>query len=167
MRWFLSLSAVLILLTGAAAAPPKPVPGDEQDLIFLSPSRPYRVRLHLQIENKSFKNQWDAILESLFRYLDYDGNGTLSEKELSHAPDAEQFRQMVQGREPEAAPPPAIKDLTDNPGAGVTLPQLRGYYLRAGVAPWQAEWVGRTSATDLYDNYAVNQGLDPAGTAKQ
>jgi len=63
---------------------------------------------------------------------------------------------MVQGREPEAAPPPPMKDLTDNPSAGVTLPQLRGYYLRAGVARGRPNGSGRTSATDLYDNELFN-----------
>jgi Ca2+-binding EF-hand superfamily protein len=157
MRWLFPITALLLLPIVSFAEPPKPVPGDEQDLIFIHPSRPYRFRLHLQIEQQSFKNQWDGIMESLFRYLDFDGNGVLDAKELAHAPDAEQFRQLVQGRELEASPPPELKDLTDNPKGGVTLAQLRGYYLRAGVAPWQAEWIARTSATDLFDSELFKQ----------
>src|SRR5260370_34940518 len=139
MRWLFLLTALFLLPVTGFAAPPKPIPGDEQDLIFIHPTRPYRFRLHLQIEQQSFKNQWDGIMDSLFRYLDYDGNGVLDAKELSHAPDAEQFRQLVQGRELEASPPPEMKDLTDNRKAGVTLAHLRGCLSRRGAPPVRAE----------------------------
>ena len=125
-------------------AAPKPVAQDGQELVFLQSARPYRLRLHLQIHGESFQTQWARIVEALFQYLDVDGNGVLSAAEMEHAPSPEQLRGLVQGStELEAAPPPQMAEVTDNPKAGVTLEQLKSYYRRAGIAPWQAEWATR------------------------
>jgi Ca2+-binding EF-hand superfamily protein len=102
------------------------------------------LRLHLQIHGESFQMQWTRIIEALFQYLDVDGNGVLSAAELEHAPSPDQLRSLIQGAtEVEAAPPPEMAEVTDNPKVGVTLEQLMSYYRRAGIAPWQAEWASR------------------------
>jgi Ca2+-binding EF-hand superfamily protein len=143
------VACIIIFVSGVSSfaeppAAPKPVAQDEQELVFLQSSRPYRLRLHLQIQGESFQTQWARIVEAMFQYLDADGNGVLSAAELEHAPSPEQLRGLVQGStELEAAPPPAMVEVTDNPKAGVTLEQLKSYYRRAGIAPWQAEWATR------------------------
>src|SRR5436305_1742437 len=147
MRRFPTLiAASLIALTACGAEPaPRAMPGDDQDVVFLQPARPYRIRLHQQINGQSFQRQWNDIFQKLFTFLDQDGDGRLSPKELEHAPSPNQLRAMIQGAsELEADEPPKLSDVTDDPNAGVTSAQLRGYYLRAGVAPWQAEWTSRT-----------------------
>src|SRR5262245_19120624 len=146
------------------ASPRKPVAQDEQELVFLQSSRPYRLRLHLQIHGESFQTQWSRIVEVLFQYLDVEGNGVLSAAELEHAPSPDQLRALIQGAmEVEAAPPPAMAEVTDNPKAGVTLEQLKSYYRRAGIAPWQAEWASRGGrppdhlATKILDHWKLAQ----------
>ncbi|HLW65921.1 MAG TPA: hypothetical protein VKS79_11415 [Gemmataceae bacterium] len=146
---------LFLFVVNAFAEPPatlKPVAQDEQELVFLQSSRPYRLRLHLQIQGESFQTQWNRIVEALFQYLDVDGNGVLSAAELEHAPSPEQLRGLIQGStELEAAGPPEMAEVTDNSKAGVTLEQLKSYYRRAGIAPWQAEWATRGSPPGYLD----------------
>ena len=152
MRHLPILLAASLLAACARGGEPKPVPNDEQDVVFLQAGRPYRLRLHQQIDGQSFQHQWNDIFLRLFAFLDQDGDGVLSAQELEHAPSANQLRAMIQGAsELEADEPPKIADVTDNPAAGVTPLQLRGYYHRVGLAPWQAEWAHRTSATEVFD----------------
>src|SRR5205823_3556597 len=85
------LAVTLFVLSAApnfAADPiaPKPLPKDEQDVIFFEARRPLRIRLHLQVAGKSFQAHWDEIMEHLFRFLDENGDGRLSAKEAEHAP---------------------------------------------------------------------------------
>ena len=148
----LLLAVILTSSAGAAEPAPKPLPGDEQDLVFLQAARPYRLRLHQQLDGLSYQHQWNDIFLKLFQFLDQNSDGVLSAMELEHAPSPNQLRAMIQGAsEVEADEPPKLADVTDHPSTGVTLPQLRGYYQRAGVAPSQAEWSGRTSDTELFD----------------
>src|SRR5579864_7045496 len=108
---------LFLFVVNAFAEPPatlKPVAQDEQELVFLQSSRPYRLRLHLQIQGESFQTQWNRIVEALFQYLDVDGNGVLSAAELEHAPSPEQLRGLIQGStELEAAGPPEMAEVTD------------------------------------------------------
>lgn len=144
-----------VLISGPifAAEPAKIVPNDEQDLIFFQTSRPYRLRLHLQIEGRSFDAHWNEVMKRLFQYLDRDGNGVLSAAELALAPSVSQLKQMIQGiGELEADEAPKIADLTSHSRDGVTPAQLKGYYHRVGAAPWQVDLVSRTSNTEAMDN---------------
>ncbi len=147
------LPIAIVLLTGTALADePKPLPRDEQDLVFFQARRPLRIRLHLQVDGKPFPAHWDEIMAHLFRFLDADGDGRLSAKEVEHAPSEMQLRQMIQGNpDLEADEPPKFADLTDDP-RGVTLEQLKGYYHRVGVAPWQVDWVERIGTPDALDD---------------
>jgi Ca2+-binding EF-hand superfamily protein len=160
-----TLSTVALLLTGVAIAAepasPKPVPRDEQDLIFFQKDRPLRLRLHLQVGGRSFQAHWDETIAQLFRFLDADGDGRLSPKELEHAPSESQLRQMIMGNpDLEADEAPKFSDLTDDP-RGATLEHLKGYYHRIGVAPWQVDFVERPSPSDHLDD-ALCKHLNPA-----
>src|SRR5262249_36230812 len=80
----------------AKAAPGRPPPprvlaGDSQDLVLFQESRPYLIRLHLQVQGQSFQAGWEGTVRHLFRYLDADGDGTLSEKEAAQAPSSGQW----------------------------------------------------------------------------
>ena len=149
------LLGVIISASATAADPPhaKMVPNDEQDLIFFQASRPYRLRLHLQIEGRSYDAHWNEVMKHLFQFLDIDGDGRLSAAELEHAPSVTQLKQMIEGiTDLEADEPPKMSDLTSHPKSGVTLEQLQGYYHRVGAAPWQVDWVARTSDTNVMDD---------------
>src|SRR5262245_10657079 len=151
------LAAVPLAWAGEPAAP-QTVSDDDLDLVFFHSSRPYRLRLHLQIQGKSYTAHWVEVMKSLFRFLDQNGDGVLSAAELEHAPSVTQLKQMIQGvTDLEADEPPKIADLTDNPKAGVTLAQLQGYYHRVGVAPWQVDWVAQTSDTVSMDDAILNK----------
>jgi Ca2+-binding EF-hand superfamily protein len=156
MRTTLSLG-VLTLLGGLAAladrpappAPPRPVVGDEQDLLVLHDARPWRIRLHLQIEGRTFRAGWEAAAGHLFRYLDVNGDGVLSAAEAARAPSAEQWRQLLSGEallEPDA--PPEFKDLQE--GGKATPAALAAFYRRVQVGPLQVEWGPRTTPPDPY-----------------
>src|SRR5260221_3781803 len=149
-------------VTGGEPMSPKPVPRDEQDLIFFQADRRLHIRLHLQVGGKSFQAHWDEIMVELFRFLDHDGDGVLSAKELEHAPSVVQLRQLIQGAgDIEADAAPKMSDLTDNPKSGVTLDQLRGYYHRVGAAPWQVDWVARSPGFSQLDDELCKR-LNPA-----
>ncbi|MFL5339089.1 MAG: hypothetical protein ACJ8F7_02885, partial [Gemmataceae bacterium] len=110
MRRFPVLLAACLFTVPAFGAEPKPVPNDDQDMVFLQAARPYRLRLHQQIDGLSFQHQWNDIFQKLFAFLDQDGNGVLSPKELEHAPSPNQLRAMIQGAsELEADEPPKLK----------------------------------------------------------
>src|SRR5262249_61452619 len=107
------LLALLAAAPGRAAGPP-PGPDDAHDLLVLHPKRPYRVRFHLRVGGQSFQVPWARQVGTLFRYLDVDGDGLLSAKELAVAPGREQWRQLSAGvgrARPRGAPGPP-------PGAG-------------------------------------------------
>jgi hypothetical protein len=100
--------AVAVCFTLAAEQPASlhPVPGDAQDLVLFLDTRPYLIRLHLQVSGRSFRGNWDESIAHLFRYLDVDGDGALSKKEAALAPSKTQWVQLMTGIvvEPDAAP---------------------------------------------------------------
>jgi Ca2+-binding EF-hand superfamily protein len=159
--WSVAIVALMGVALAAEPASPKPVPRDEQDLVFFQDGRPLRLRLHLQVAGKSFQAHWDEVIAQLFRYLDVDGDGRLSAKEVERAPSEGQLRQMIQGNpDLEADAAPKLADLTDDP-RGVTLEQLKGYYHRVGVAPWQVDWVERVGVPEQLDDELCKH-LNPA-----
>src|SRR5262245_60456925 len=104
------VAAVLASFLPAAAPPrtdPRVIPGDAHDLALLHPSRPYRIRLHLQPEGRSFLVRWRAQVKALFAHLDADGDGKIDRTEARAMPSRTQWAQMLRGArdlEPDAAP---------------------------------------------------------------
>src|SRR5713101_1316420 len=93
----LALLSFLVLLTSlhSSGEPPRiaALPGDEQDIIFLHDSRPYRIRLHLQHDGRPAQAVWESYIDAVFAFLDADGDGVLSPGELAQAPSVTQFGQ--------------------------------------------------------------------------
>src|SRR5262249_11022249 len=115
----LPLAAVLLYLP-SSGEPPRlaPIAGDEQDLIFLDDSRPYRIRLHLQQDGRPAQRLWESYIDSLFAFLDADGDGSLSPRELAQAPSAEQFNQQLLGGRIDPGPPPEFAEVDVQPTDG-------------------------------------------------
>jgi Ca2+-binding EF-hand superfamily protein len=157
MRLAFLLSTLLALpLALAADKPPQGSPShprpvtqfgsDDHDFVFLQEPRPYRLRVQLLVDGRPFHTNWDETLLALFRYLDTDGDGVLTRKELACAPSAGQFLQMLQGAgeiDPEPAPDFATIDIAP-PDGKITLEELQSYYRHAGAGPLQLEWGKRS-----------------------
>jgi Ca2+-binding EF-hand superfamily protein len=89
----------LILSDGSRAdAPPVPAADrDVQDIVFLAEGRPLLLRLHILIDGKPFQDAWDEFITRLFHYVDFDGDGVLSQAEIERAPKPEFMRQLLHG----------------------------------------------------------------------
>ena len=71
----ISLSSLISACTRAPPrVDPRVLPGDAHDLVLLHPARPYRLRLHLQVDRRAFHDDWRGQVAALFAYLDVDGN---------------------------------------------------------------------------------------------
>ncbi len=75
----------LIVALALAAGPSRP-PSDIQDLVYLTPSGPVIIRLHLRIDGKPFRQAFDALINDIFDGLDTNRDGVLSEKEAARVP---------------------------------------------------------------------------------
>jgi Ca2+-binding EF-hand superfamily protein len=143
---FLVLVAALPLAPWLFAAPDRPADpataADDQEVVILLETRPYRIRLHLQIDGRPFQSGWGDTIQLLFQYLDVDGDGLLSKRELACAPSPGQLLQLLHGvSEVEPEPAPDFADIDVAPTDGkITLAKLKNYYRRTGAGPLQVEW---------------------------
>jgi Ca2+-binding EF-hand superfamily protein len=93
-RLLACVAAALLGCLAAMAAPqanaPPAVEDDVQDVVLLTDQRPVFLRLHLRIDEKPFRafhqEALDAYLAGLFKHLDADGDGVLSEEEARRMP---------------------------------------------------------------------------------
>ncbi len=92
-RLFVSAAALLGCWAALAASPTtvQPAPADDvQDVVMLTDKRPVFLRLHVRIDGKPFREfhqkALDEYLAGLFKHLDADGDGVLSEAEASRMP---------------------------------------------------------------------------------
>jgi Ca2+-binding EF-hand superfamily protein len=141
-----------------APNPPRPIPGDAQDLVLFLDSRPCLIRLHLQVKGRSFQTNWDETVDHLFRYLDVDGDGILSRKEAALAPSIAQWVQLMGGTlvEPDAAPDFAV--LAGGPsGTKATRDHFLRYYRSSGAGALQIEWGWRPPAQDNLSDVLFRQ----------
>jgi Ca2+-binding EF-hand superfamily protein len=77
------LAAIALLaLIGSASAADAPQ-ADHQDLIYLGPGGPLRLRFHIQCDDKPVSQRWEAYGDRLFKHFDADGNGSLDAKEFN------------------------------------------------------------------------------------
>jgi Ca2+-binding EF-hand superfamily protein len=80
------------LLGGLAlAATPEAKPADDvQDVVLLADSRPVLLRLHIEVDGRPFRaahrEALDGYLAALFKQLDSDGDGLLTEEEAKRMP---------------------------------------------------------------------------------
>lgn len=88
----LLLAAILAAATAGGPAPlaaddsrgPSwPLEADAQDLIFLGPTRPVLIRLHITIDGQPFRQVWQRRFDELFAFADRDSDGRLDFDEAS------------------------------------------------------------------------------------
>ncbi len=142
----------------AAPGPLHAVPGDAQDLVLFLDTRPYLIRLHLQVNGRSFRSNWDESIAHLFRYLDVDGDGVLSKKEAALAPSKTQWVQLMTGTslEPDSAP-----DFAELAGGAIAKNVSREhfsfYYRNSGAGALQIEWGWRPPSQDHLSDVLFGQ----------
>lgn len=76
---------ILIAMLGLPrlpAAEPAPAKLEPFDLLCLSSSRPFVVRLHVSNDGKLIQEEWNRFADALFAKIDADKNGAIDEKEL-------------------------------------------------------------------------------------
>jgi Ca2+-binding EF-hand superfamily protein len=82
--------AVAFAAEAPAEGGPKADADKGQDIIFLAPSRPVLIRLRVEVDGKPLRETARAATEeylrALFRHLDRNGDGFLSEAEAVHVP---------------------------------------------------------------------------------
>src|SRR5437879_4020256 len=135
---------------------------DNHDFLFLGDTRPVLIRLHVRIDGKPLRQAWDDFIDSLFRYLDRDGNGVLSEEELQRAPRPQLLLQLLRGNFSEMRPatsrstPQVQVSLV---GGKVLREGLAVYYRFSGVEPFVALIQDRTTQAEALTD-ALFKSLD-------
>ena len=86
----LALVALALLEPARAEGPSRQLPNstapaaiDVQDLLFLGPVRPLVIRLHVTIDGKPFREEWQARFDELFGLEDRDGDGRVTVEEAT------------------------------------------------------------------------------------
>jgi Ca2+-binding EF-hand superfamily protein len=120
-----------------------PAAADVQDIVYLGDARPVFVRIRIQRDGKPVDAPWKAYIEQLFRFLDRDGDGVLSQEEAERAPTPQQLVQQfqnyvfaLQARGGRAVGGANFQDMDPSDGK-VTLAKLESYYRRHGAGPVQ------------------------------
>jgi Ca2+-binding EF-hand superfamily protein len=151
---------------------PPPLAKDVQDLVFLGETRPFLIRLHVRIDGKPFREVWDDYMHSLFQYLDRDGDGVLSQKELEPAPKPAFLLQLLQGNLMSMNPGMAMDSARRSPemevrlvGGKATQEGLTRYYRLSGIEPFLALTQDRSEQADKLTD-ALFKHLDVDGDGK-
>jgi Ca2+-binding EF-hand superfamily protein len=146
---FVSFLVLLLASLAVGAERPAMVPGDAQDLVLFLDSHPCLIRLHVQINGKSFRRNWDETIGNLFRYLDANGDGVLGQKEAALAPSRTQWVQLMTGATVEPDSAPEFEELAGS-SSGNTIRQepFVRYYSNSGGGALQVEWGWRPPAQD-------------------
>lgn len=155
----LGLAVAVGLIRAAGQSPSlQPVPGDVQDLVLFLEARPYLIRLHLQVNGRSFRQNWEETATHLFRYLDVDKDGFLNKAEAAVAPSKTQWIQLMTGTTVEPDSAPEFAELAGSAAATKVTPEhLSRYYQQSGAGALQFEWGWRPPAPDALSDALVRR----------
>ena len=133
VAWAAIALALAMVSPGAQAAAPA---DDVQDLVFFHEARPVFLRLHIEVDGKSFNVHWTETIARLHKYLDTDRDGLLSVKER-----APWLSQLGPNRPRQGAnsPSPAGRSVD----SVSTVPDLADF-LRPVFGPFQFQNVNRS-----------------------
>lgn len=137
LLFFLSMGLVAADESPQAVSPQSqlsPPAADVQDLLYLGDERPVIVRLHIRIEQESFREMWARYVQQVFKDLDRDGDGLLNSAESSRLPGLTAAEQRSAGGVPAA--PDQTKDAGIDATGAITLPVLESYLRRTSGGPF-------------------------------
>lgn len=104
---------------------------DHQRVMILAPGRPILVEIHINLEGKPFRDNWDQFARDLFKLVDKNNDGQLSKLERKSIPDPSAlFNSVLNPADPEMKDPSA----KEKP---FRLQQLREQFLQRGAGPLQ------------------------------
>jgi Ca2+-binding EF-hand superfamily protein len=132
MKRILILVALCLASVPAFAAAPPREADDAQTMVYFAEGGPVIVRLHLRLDGLPFRQKYDAFIDTLFRQLDRDGDGALSQAEAAAVPPPSAF----------AAPLVALggggaaAKLRPNAAGKITRPELAAFYAAGGLRPF-------------------------------
>jgi Ca2+-binding EF-hand superfamily protein len=143
------LAQVPVQYGGPPMPAEKPKPGeplfadpgarDVQDVVIFADSRPLLIRLHVLIDNKPYQDVWDEYVGKLLAYLDLDGDGVLTKKEMERIPQPQDLRMLAMGQvynlQGQFARPDEI-DISPKDGK-ITREELAAYYKKGGIRALQ------------------------------
>jgi Ca2+-binding EF-hand superfamily protein len=103
-----------------------------QDMVYLAPTRPILLRLHLRVDGRPLATVWDEYITRVFQYADVNGDNVLDKTEIKHVPSAavlfgDNYQDVT----------PTLRQLDANGDGEVTRDELAGYYCRLGATPFQ------------------------------
>jgi Ca2+-binding EF-hand superfamily protein len=75
----------IVCALALAAGPSRPA-GDVQDLVYLAPTGPVLIRLHLRAEGQPLRARYEALMREIFNSLDKNKDGFLDAKEAAAMP---------------------------------------------------------------------------------
>jgi Ca2+-binding EF-hand superfamily protein len=166
-RIFVAALLATAACTAYAKPPASTSTGDAQDLVFLGERRPTFIRLHILVDNNSFRQVWEDFLTALFDYLDLDGDGVLNEREVERAPQPAFLLQLLRGNGANMPDPnarPSMDIGVTLVGGRVKREGLATYYRLSGIDPFVMRVDDRsTYAESLTDALFKHLDLDGDG----
>jgi Ca2+-binding EF-hand superfamily protein len=144
----LVLTTSLVAFTVAADAPPVPRPAspapsgaassaqdDAQDFVVFGASRPVLLRLHIRVNDRSFRDVFKDFVDEVFKGLDKNGDGVLNKAEVEKLPNARMI--FTSNAYLFGFPPLRIEEVDLDKDGKVTRQELATYFEVSGASAFK------------------------------
>lgn len=126
-----------VILVGPTVADDKPATtGDIQDFVYFAEGRPLFVRAHVRVDGKSYQAVWGEYVDKVMKFLDKNGDGVLTGKEIEQMPPIQFLTGNLAMMSPVIKGKPG-ESLDANRDGKITRDELAAYLKKQGAAPFQ------------------------------